>query len=443
MPADSRAVVRLGDHVELQTGFPFKSSDFTTNPRSVRLLRGDNVAQGTLRWDDAKRWPEGQTNGLADYRVRVGDVILAMDRPWIEAGLKFAAVAPTDVPALLVQRVARLRAKPTMDQRFLKYVVASQSFTDFLVGIQTGTAVPHISGPQIESYEFGLPELNEQRAIARVLGSLDDKMELNRRMNSTLEQIAHAMFKSWFVDFYPVRAKAAGRWKQGESLPGMPAEMWDLWPKEFEESESGEIPKGWEIGPMESLAEVAQGSTPSTSAPEYWESPEIDWVTVRDLSAAAHSVLLTTERKLSRLGVAKVGSEVVPTGTILLSTGAPIGYSALSAIPVALGTRVAAIKPRNGTGTQYLLQWAASNTGALRDAANGTTFPQLLLSTLRAFPLVVPPRELLSKFDEVLSPIQNRLVASGRESSTLARTRDALLPKLLSGEIRVPLGGSH
>ena len=189
------STVRLGDVAEFLTGFPFQSERYTDDPLAPRLLRGDNVAQGALRWGGAKRWPADEAGDVEQYRLEEGDVILAMDRPWIEAGLKYAAVQESDLPALLVQRVARLRGTEALDTRFLKYVIASRAFTEYVFAVHTGTAVPHISSGQIKSFELELPSLAEQRAIAHILGTLDDKIELNRRMNEALEQVARALFK--------------------------------------------------------------------------------------------------------------------------------------------------------------------------------------------------------------------------------------------------------
>jgi len=306
-----------------------------------------------------------------------------------------------------------------------------------------GTVFANATRGDLERILLPWPTDDERNRIASILGSLDDKIELNRRMNQTLEEIARALFKFWFVDFGPVRAKAEGRWKRGESLPGMPADMWDLWPSEFEESEIGEIPKGWRATTLDSVAEITQGSTPATSVPDYWAPAELSWVTVKDLSATTHHALLKTERQLSRAGLEKIGSNVVPPGSVLLSTGAPIGYLAITEIPTALGTRVAALRPREGFSRHFLFQWLESNREALRDAANGTTFPQLQLSTLREFVVASPSPEVLAAYDHGVSLLRDCVAVNERESSTLGALRDTLLPKLLSGEIRVPVNGGR
>ncbi|WP_187399529.1 restriction endonuclease subunit S [Micromonospora sp. AP08] len=187
-------VVGLGDVAEIITGFPFKSALFTENLDDIRLLRGDNIGQGRLRWAGVKRWPNGDVQDLAAYRVRQGDVVLAMDRPWIEAGLKFAEVRREDVPSLLVQRVALLRAKQPLTQRFLAYLVGSPAFTNHVLAVQTGTAVPHISGRQIASFTFSLPSTRRQEAVAAVLGALDDKIAVNDRIAETVHKLAAAEY---------------------------------------------------------------------------------------------------------------------------------------------------------------------------------------------------------------------------------------------------------
>ena len=128
--SEGRVSVQLGDVSEIQTGFPFKSNEYSDDPTDPKLLRGDNIAQGRVRWDGVKRWPHSRTAEVAQYWLKEGDVIVAMDRPWIEAGLKYCAIQRDDLPCLLVQRVARLRGRKGLDNGFLRYLIGSQSFTD-------------------------------------------------------------------------------------------------------------------------------------------------------------------------------------------------------------------------------------------------------------------------------------------------------------------------
>lgn len=176
---------KLGDEVDLLAGFAFKSKQYTTKENDVRLLRGDNIIQGCLRWDDVKCWPANDTKDYERYWLREGDVVLAMDRPWVKAGLKHATIAADDLPCLLVQRTARLRGGVNLDNRFLKLLIGSSAFTSHILGVQTGIGVPHISGQQIKDFEFARPPLTDQRRIADNLESLRDETQ---RLASVYEQ---------------------------------------------------------------------------------------------------------------------------------------------------------------------------------------------------------------------------------------------------------------
>ena len=162
----------LGAEIDLLAGFAFKSAQYTNNEGDIRLLRGDNIIQGCLRWDDVKRWSANDTGDCERYLLEEGDVVLAMDRPWVKAGLKHATITEDDLPCLLGQRTARLRGGVNLDNRFLKLLVGSSAFTGHILGVQTGIGVPHISGQQIKDFEFARPPLSEQRRIADNLESL-------------------------------------------------------------------------------------------------------------------------------------------------------------------------------------------------------------------------------------------------------------------------------
>lgn len=184
----------LGDIAEIRVGFPFRSSAFLKDGSGTRLLRGDNITPGSLRWDNAMTWPTSSTVD-SDYALRAGDVVLAMDRPWIGAGLKVAIVRPHDVPSFLVQRVARLRARPGVSQGYVAALAASGDFTQYLLSVQTGTAVPHVSARQIAAFPVQrFPQIAEQMAIAEVLGALDDKIAANTHLANLAERLFSARF---------------------------------------------------------------------------------------------------------------------------------------------------------------------------------------------------------------------------------------------------------
>lgn len=197
----------LGGEAELISGFPFRSNEYTDNPRDVRLLRGDNIAQGNIRWANAKRWSLKDAPNFEHYELKKDDVVLAMDRPWIDAGLKYAAIGDEDLPCLLLQRTSRLRGGPNLDIRFLRYVIGSPEFTKHIQSITTGSLVPHISSRQIKDFSFRIPPLATQKRIAAVLSALDAKIAINQRINSELEGMAKLLYDYWFVQYdFPLSA---------------------------------------------------------------------------------------------------------------------------------------------------------------------------------------------------------------------------------------------
>ncbi len=162
----------LGKEIDLLTGFPFKSSQYTDSESGMPLLRGDNIIQGSLRWEDVKKWPASDTSEYKRYQLVAGDVVLAMDRPWVKAGLKRAQISADDLPCMMVQRTARLRGTGSLNNRFLLYILSSDAFIRHILGVQTGSGVPHISGRQIKDFRFIKPPFKKQTQIAAQLDNL-------------------------------------------------------------------------------------------------------------------------------------------------------------------------------------------------------------------------------------------------------------------------------
>jgi type I restriction enzyme S subunit len=287
----------------------------------------------------------------------------------------------------------------------------------------------------LKALDVTLPPLPEQRAIAHILGKLDDKIELNRRMNETLEAMARALFKSWFVDFDPVRAKSEGR------DPGLPKPLADLFPARLVDSELGDIPEGWEVKPVGDLADVVGGTTPSTKESSYWEDGTHAWATPKDLSGLPVPVLLDTERRITDAGLSQIGSGLLPKGTVLLSSRAPIGYLAVAELPVAINQGFIAMVPKAGISNLYLLRWARVAHDDIASRANGSTFMEISKSNFRPIPVVAPPTNVMEAFERLARPLYERVVRCARESHLVAEARDSLIPKLIAGEVRVTARG--
>ena len=416
--------MRLGTVSDILTGFPFKSAEFTNSSADPYLLRGDNIGQGVLRWEGAKHWPAQKSKATSPYWLAEDDIVVAMDRPWIDAGLKFAAVRQGDLPALLVQRVARLRGTRTLDVRFLRYVVAGKAFTDYILGVQTGTAVPHISRSQIEAFEFNLPTLDEQRAIASILGALDDKIELNRKMSATLEAIARALFKSWFVDFDPVRAKAEGR------DPGLPADIAALFPDSWNVGSVSSVPAGWETNGLDDIAIFLNGLALQKFPPKDGAAT-LPVIKIAQLRAGHSSGADRASTNVPR-------DYVIGNGDILFSWSGSLECHIWTGGPGALNQHLFKV---SGTRVPSWFAYLAvhEHLSEFRHiaASKATTMGHIQRHHLHEAKITVPPLGLIEAASSFIGPMIEASWTRRLQCSTLAALRDALLPKLISGELRV------
>jgi type I restriction enzyme S subunit len=375
---------------------------------------------------------------VAAYLLREGDVIVAMDRPWIAAGLKFASVRSSDLPALLVQRVARLRGARRLDTGFLKYLIGSHSFTEYILAVQTGTAVPHISGSQIKDFEFLLPSLPEQRAIAHILGTLDDKIELNRRMNETLEAMARALFKSWFVDFDPVRAKAEGR------DPGLPKHLTDVFPDRLVQSELGEIPEGWRVSALSDCVDVDRGLSYKGSGLSEDGVPMHNLNSIYEGGGYKNDGLKKYEGEYKSHHIACAGDLIV-ANTEQGHHRLLIGYAAI--VPGSFEGRslfshhIYRVRTRGTTELTPDYLCHLLNTDVMHEIvsgyANGTTVNMLPMDALQTPQIIVPPEPVVTTFTDISVTARSRQEKMIEEGCTLGTLRDSLLSKLVSGELRV------
>jgi type I restriction enzyme S subunit len=392
-----------------------------------------NIGDNRIVEDEIARITPSDAKRLSRYLVRTGDIVCSR-RGDVE---KRALVRENADGWLCGTGCLRLRFGVSVDSRYASYYLGHPEVRAWIVRHAHGATMPNLNTSILGACPFLEPPLTEQRAIAHILGTLDDKIELNRRMNETLEAMARALFKSWFVDFDPVRAKMEGRWRRGESLPGLPAHLYDLFPDRLVDSELGEIPEGWVVKPIGDLAEVVGGSTPKTERPEYWEGGAHNWATPKDLSGISIPVLLDTDRKITDAGLSQISSGLLPKGTVLLSSRAPIGYLAITETPIAVNQGFIAMKARPGISNLFLLRWASAAHDDIVSRANGSTFLEISKKDFRPIRTVVPCTPVMEAFDRMSRPLFRKVVENERAARTLAAIRDELLPKLVSGELRV------
>ena len=281
--------------------------------------------------------------------------------------------------------------------------------------------MPNLNTSILAACPFVVPPLSEQRAIAHILGTLDDKIELNRRMSETLEAMARALFKSWFVDFDPVRAKAEGR------DPGLPQPLADLFPARFVESELGEIPEEWEVTCVDDEFELTMGQSP----------PGDTYNQIGDGLPFYQGCADFESRFPKRRVYCTAPTRLAKAGDTLISVRAPVGAINMAGEDCAIGRGVAAVRHKSGSRSFTYQFMGGLEVVFGRFEAEGTVFGSISKKDFRAIPSVAAPRPLVGAFEAMVSPLDDRIETATRESRTLAALRDALLPKLISGELRV------
>lgn len=327
-------------------------------------------------------------------------------------------------PFFVIDTAYYVVPKTELDMRWLYYAMIYHKLGE----IDDGSPIPSTTRSAVYPREIDVPKINEQRAIAAILGALDDKIDLNSQMNETLEATVRAFFKSWFVDFDPVRAKMEGRGT------GLAADVAALFPDGLDEEEVGQLPKGWAVSSIGQEVDVMGGNTPSTKDTDYWGG-QCAFATPKDLSNLNAPLLLATERHLTEAGVNRVSSGLLPSGTVLMSSRAPIGYVAISSIPVCVNQGFAAMVCRRSIGPIYAYFWTLFSMDEIKSRASGSTFPEISKSAFREIKFVRPPELLSDTFEKWAAPLFDRISINLHNSQTLSQTRDLLLPKLMSGEI--------
>jgi len=371
--------------------------------------------------------------GLENCSARLlpaGTVLLTTRAP-----IGYVAIAKN--PIATNQGFRNLVPKPGINSEFLYYWL--KAHVEELQRHASGSTFQELTGAALADIKIRVPPLPEQRAIAHILGTLDDKIELNRRMSETLEQMARALFKAWFVDFEPVRAKMEGRWRRGESLPGLPAHLYDLFPDRLVPSELGEIPEGWEVKHAGKLFDIAIGKTPPRKE-HHWFSTDprdIPWMSIKDLGQAGVFISEVSEY-LTPAAVERFRIRRIPDGTVVLSFKLTVGRVAITDGEMLSNEAIAHFLPREGTflSSEYLYCYlrtfdyeSLGSTSSIATAVNS--------DSVRAIPLLIPVSSVHDGFQRTVRPLFLRLRALQRESRTLAALRDALLPKLIRGEVRV------
>ena len=297
-----------------------------------------------------------------------------------------------------------------LDIKFLYYAlsICLQSFKR----ISQGTSTKFLTAQILNNFNINVPPLPTQQKIANILSSLDDKIEVNRRINEQLEELAQALFKSWFVDFEPFKDGA------------------------FVESELGMIPEGWKVGTLGDIGEIVGGATPSKSKSEYYTDNGIPWITPKDLSINKDKFINKGEVDITDLGYSKCSAKMMPRGSVLFSSRAPIGYIAIAKNELCTNQGFKSVVPKLA-GTAFIYFYLKNNVSNIESMASGSTFKEASGALMKSLNVVIPPSSLLQEYEKRVSSIFNKQECLEEEIHHLTTLRDTLLPKLMSGEIDV------
>lgn len=433
MSSDS-TTLRLGDAVEV-TDYVANGS-FASLKKNVEYRSGAGYAILARLVDHNSQWKNEKVYvGEEAYRflsksaLVPGDVVIA--NVGANAGTVFR-IPDLGAPVTLGPNAVRVRPKDQriVDQDFLYYYLTSPVGQARLQDLITGSAQPKFNKTALRGMAIRVPPIHEQRRIAGISKSLDDRIALLRQTNSTLEAIAQALFKSWFVDFGPVRAKMEGRMPEG-----MDEATAALFPSELQQSELGPIPSSWSAQTFRSTVDVLGGGTPKTSVSEYWGGT-IPWYSVVDAPRATDIFVIETEKHITEAALHGSSTRLLPAGTTIISARGTVGRLALTASPMAMNQSCYGL--RGVAADVYFTYFSTTRlVDKLKQHAHGSVFDTITQDTLQSIKTVYPEPTIVAAFDSAVAPLMQRVEANLQLSRTLAELRDTVLPRLISGQLHI------
>ena len=403
-----------------------KNTDPSSLDSTVPHIGLEHIAQERLRLTGIGKSTEVTSTKQS---FQGGDILFGKLRPYFRKVVRpsFDGICSTDIWVI--------RPKGDIDPRFLFYWCSSWDFVNFVNAASEGTRMPRAKWGVAQVHQIPDFSINEQKTISHILGTLDDKIELNQKINQTLEEIAKAIFKSWFVDFDPVRAKAEGR------PTGLPPEISDLFPDELVESEIGEIPEGWEVRNFDDIFNYLEG--PGIRNWQYTnDETGVRFINIRCIRNGDLQ-LETANRITAEEAFGKYAHFALAEDDVVVSTSGTLGRYAFvrkSHLPLNLNTSVIRFRAIEGVSTLHFLTGFVQNQlqYELEIRASGSVQRNFGPMHLRQIELLVPPNSLLEQHQKIIDPFFRKRQLNLEEVEYLSRLRDTLLPKLISGELRIP-----
>ena len=381
------------------------------------IITVEHLGENRILHEDLPRVSDSDRNRLAKYRLQDGDIVFSR----VGSVDRRALVSGAEEGWLFSGRCLRVRPDPCkVDPQYLSYFLGLEVLREYIRSIAVGATMPSLNTRILSNIPIVLPDMSTQRAIAHILGTLDDKIELNRRMNQTLEEMARAIYQDWFVDFGPTRAKMEGQ------EPYLPPDLWDLFPDELVDSEVGEIPEGWEWKTVKDCFDLTMGQSPPGST----YNDHGDGMPFFQGSTDFGPRFPTNRRFCS------APTRAAQRDDTLVSVRAPIGDMNVAWEECCIGRGVAALRHKSGASsfTYYLSQSMKPEIQVYEQT--GTVFGAITKKQFESVPFLDPQGQLLERFEALVQPLDQKIRSSTDAIASLTAQRDALLPKFISGELK-------
>ena len=419
----TKSIGDLADVTKL-AGFEYSKYFEYRDDGEIIALRGLNVKDGNLDLTNVKRIEKSISEKLPRSKLVKDDILLTYT-----GTLGEVALIKENDRYHLAPNVCLIRPKE-IDPYLLFSYMRTRNFKQSLDSLTVGSTQKTIPMKNIRQIKISYTEENIQN-VTNFSRYIDKKIELNQKMNRTLEDIAETLFKSWFIDFDPVRAKAEGR------PTGLSKEISDLFPDSFEDSQFGEIPKGWQIKEIQELCEsISSGGTPKRKQKDYWENGTIDWFKTGEL---LDTYLLESEEKITDSAVKESSCKLWNKGTILFAIYASptVGRLGILTKPSTSNQAAAGLMPKESVGMPFLKNLLLFSRKEMQHIASGAAQQNINVGILKEFKVISPNHEIAGHFSKINEPIEKKIFSNLREISYLSQIRDLLLPKLISGELKI------
>lgn len=407
--------VRLVDIAAKQrwalNGGPFGSKlttkDYTDS--GVPVIRGANLSHGSkFSFEDFVYVSEEKADELRPNNAHPGDIVFTQRGTIGQIGL-----IPRDAPFprfVISQSQMKLTPDPEQaDARFLYYLFSAPSTVKAIENLAFSAGVPHINLDILRKFEVVLPSLSKQRRVAEFLSAYDELIENNRRRIRILEDMAHALYREWFVEF---------RFPGHEKVLRVASAL-------------GDIPQGWQLKTVAESFDVYGGGTPSRKEASYWDGGAVQWFAPSDLTAASTMFMDDSPERISQLGLAESSARLFPAFCVMMTSRATIGAIAINTHEACTNQGFITCLPNERVPLYFLFHWLTENVPTFQRMASGATFKEISRGVFKTIEFLHPSAMLVCRFESLVEPMAKQMLTLQRQSQNLRRTRDLLLPRLL------------